>query len=429
MSKREEVLSRKFFGELEVLGNSTFRTDYVECLCSCGQVCDINFYNILDGKRTCCVWCKSPKTVKAREIKNFHHLTVIGHGKSASDLKCRCACGNIKDVTSWNLLNGTTKTCGCGYGTTTNTQECLKRKTFGRYSVLSPTENRSGYVNCKCDCGTLKEVSANSLIRGDSNSCGCLGAEIISKLRKDSASMKVGQKYFSSKGEIMVITEYVDCDNVLVKFPNGFIAKASAGNIRDGEVRNVYSKSVCGVGYVGEGVYTSKDKSYTHWVHMMSRCYSDNYHDTYQDATVDKEWHNYQTFAGWFFKNWKGNSDVALDKDLLYKGNKVYSSHTCQLVPQDLNNFSCTSDKIRGKLPIGVVERVYKGRITYIAQMYKEGFRNSIGEYLSKEEAFYAYKKAKEDQAKVLADKYYSKNLITCELRDSLYNYKVEITD
>ncbi len=427
-SKREEVLSRKFFGELEVLGNSSFRPDYVECLCSCGQVCNINFYNILEGKRVCCAWCKSPKTVKAREIKNFHRLTVVGHGQSSSDLKCECACGKIKDIPSLRLLNGDAKTCGCGYGRITQSDQCLQIKSFGRLQVIGKDE-KAGRLKCICECGKVTTPTAHQLISGEVKSCGCLGGELAAERARNKGTMKVGQTYVSNSGDKVEVVEYIDCDNVFIRFPDGYVGKASAGNIRKGEIRNPYTKVVCGVGFMGEGNYDSKNKAYTHWNHMMQRCYTDNYGDTYTEAFVADTWHNYQNFAKWFETNWVGNSDVALDKDILIKGNKCYSPDTCCLVPENLNNFTCKADAIRGELPIGVRSRDYPEYTRYQAVMYKYGKLVHLGEFSSIKSAFQKYKEEKEKHAKILADKYFSQKLINLKTKNALYNYTVEVTD
>lgn len=64
----------------------------------------------------------------------------------------------------------------------------LTGQKFGRWTVLSRAGNRVNQKsvtvmwNCKCDCGTEKPVSGNSLISGKSKSCGCLNKEIISDL-------------------------------------------------------------------------------------------------------------------------------------------------------------------------------------------------------------------------------------------------------
>lgn len=44
----------------------------------------------------------------------------------------------------------------------------------------------------------------------------------------------------------------------------------------------------------------------------------------------------------------------ALDKDILVKGNKIYSPETCCFVPQEINNLFTKRKSCRGTLPIGV---------------------------------------------------------------------------
>lgn len=67
----------------------------------------------------------------------------------------------------------------------------LTGKTFGRLTVLGPSELRQRadgrnkrFWLCLCDCGVEKYIPGNSLNTGRTSSCGCLQAEVISKLRK-----------------------------------------------------------------------------------------------------------------------------------------------------------------------------------------------------------------------------------------------------
>jgi len=60
----------------------------------------------------------------------------------------------------------------------------LTNQTFGRWTVLKRREptgrrgnDRGAYWWCLCDCGTKKLVSSGRLIRGGSQSCGCLAIE------------------------------------------------------------------------------------------------------------------------------------------------------------------------------------------------------------------------------------------------------------
>ena len=65
-------------------------------------------------------------------------------------------------------------------------------KRFGRLIVLEDTGRRTKHRrviwNCKCDCGTLLEVSSGNLSSGNTQSCGCLvsyGEEYIAKILGD----------------------------------------------------------------------------------------------------------------------------------------------------------------------------------------------------------------------------------------------------
>ena len=55
----------------------------------------------------------------------------------------------------------------------------LVKKRFGKLVVLDyckkpdHVKNRSVWVNCKCDCGTIKPISKHSLVNKKTRSCGC----------------------------------------------------------------------------------------------------------------------------------------------------------------------------------------------------------------------------------------------------------------
>ena len=83
---------------------------------------------------------------------------------------------------------------------------------FGRWLVESRAENdKDGNArwNCVCDCGTRRVVSAHSLRRGRSQSCGCLQRDIVKRnstkhgcvsAAKDSAEYKLYNVWRSMRG-------------------------------------------------------------------------------------------------------------------------------------------------------------------------------------------------------------------------------------
>lgn len=186
-----------------------------------------------------------------------------------------------------------------------------------------------------------------------------------------------------------------------------------------------------GVGYLGVGEHKAKvagkmTKKYNTWHNMLRRCYSEKYHSlkpTYKDCLVDERWYNFQTFAKWYEENYV--EGYTLDKDILIKGNKVYSPETCCFVPIEINTLFVKGGKIRGLYPIGV--RVIGDK--FQSRLSISGKHTHLGTFSTPEEAFESYKVAKEHQIKKLAIEYYSLGKIPLKLYKTMYNYKVEIND
>lgn len=173
---------------------------------------------------------------------------------------------------------------------------------------------------------------------------------------------------------------------------------------------------------------------YRNWSRMLERCYSSSYlkkNPTYQDCEVEPFLLSFTNFYH-FIRRLNGFGEVdengkpfQLDKDLLVKGNKTYSVDTICFVPQEINSFLTSKVQARGIHPIGVsFNKIY---LKYQSQISENGKLRVIGYYNTPEEAFYAYKTAKEDQAKHLARKWFGK--IDERVYLALYNYEVNIDD
>lgn len=101
--------------------------------------------------------------------------------------------------------------------------------------------------------------------------------------------------------------------------------------------------SVYGIGY-----YTKKSKNtkamYA-FKNMIERCYSEKFiihRPSYINATVCKEWLNFNNFELWFNKNYiKG---WQLDKDIL-STTAQYSSKNCIFIPSYINNIILNTTK------------------------------------------------------------------------------------
>lgn len=186
-------------------------------------------------------------------------------------------------------------------------------------------------------------------------------------------------------------------------------------------------KPVFGVG-VNDMINMTRSDAYMTWFQMLNRCYNENSttHNRYIDCEVAKEWHTLSNFYEWFKDPSNGyKKGYCLDKDILFKGNRIYSPKTCCFVPNEINTMFQNSASIRGKYPIGV-QRV-KGKYTASFNCY--GKFTHIGYFNMPEEAFIAYKNAKEAYIKEVATDYYNQGKITKRVYDAMMQYKVEITD
>ena len=250
--------------------------------------------------------------------------------------------------------------------------------------------------------------------------------------KKDERLNKVG---YNNNGERMVIVRYGNANDIDIQFDDGVIVeRRQYDEFKTGRIKNPMTPSVYGVGFIGKGRFKAYDgngkptKCHTVWKSMHTRCYDPKYHEkeqSYKNCTVCEEWHNYQVYAKWHDENYYevDNELMALDKDILCKGNKIYSPENCVFVPQSINNLFIKSDKSRGKYPIGVNKKGNK----FQARLNKDNKHIHLGTYDTVEEAFLAYKKAKEAYIKEMAEKY--KGKIDHRAYEALMNYEVEITD
>lgn len=120
---------------------------------------------------------------------------------------------------------------------------------------------------------------------------------------------------------------------------------------------------------------------------------------------------------------------MCLDKDILIKGNKIYSSETCMFVPQTINTLFVKCDKARGESVIGTSPKngKYQVQCWLINPETGKSKQEFLGYYETQEKAFEIYKYYKERNIKQVAD--YYKDLIPERLYNAMYNYEVEITD
>lgn len=241
---------------------------------------------------------------------------------------------------------------------------------------------------------------------------------------------KIGQKFTTNEGYEIEIVDYITSTNCTIAFNDGTVLKNKAYNdIKRGQIKNPARIIKLGVGYIGIGDFSSTKHlaAYKKWYNMLNRSYNDTKQfKSYKDVTVCEEWHNFQVFADWFYDNYNSAymQKWQLDKDILFKGNKLYSPENCAFVPQEINSLFLKSNGTRGLTPVGTSIT----RNARYAAKYKRGNKIvCLGTFDTPEEAFQAYKIAKEEYIKEVADEW--RPLITPETYQALINYKIEITD
>ena len=231
------------------------------------------------------------------------------------------------------------------------------------------------------------------------------------------------------------VVKYNNAKDVKIQFLNtGFETTVELGSIRNGYVKDPYSPSVYGVGVLGtkypSTVNGAQTKEYVLWQSMLKRCYSTTLkkkYPTYEGCEASENFKSYEYFYEWCYKQIGfGNQGWHLDKDLLVKGNKVYSEDSCVFIPQEINSLLIKSNTSRGEYLIGVYW--HNTNKAFKAQVRKnKGKSEHLGFFKTELEAFNAYKEAKESFVKEQAEKW--KGKIDERAYNALMKYEVNIND
>lgn len=124
-------------------------------------------------------------------------LEFVGRNKYNIRLvRCKCDCGNVKDVRLDHLRSGSSKNCGCSrlvdyVGIRNGWLVILESVGVCPYGQM---------VRCKCDCGGEVITRAMSVISGNTQSCGCL----VSAANEEIAKWLKSNRYKFER-------EYRDC--------------------------------------------------------------------------------------------------------------------------------------------------------------------------------------------------------------------------
>lgn len=221
MGKYVEIEPGTKFGKLTVIERAPdrivkrgYHRGQFHCLCNCGREVDVDASKLKNGHtRSCgCLHNGGQYGLIDRVGQVFGKLTVLERaedhisegGQRYAQWKCRCQCGRETTVRAIRLTTGHTKTCGyCLLNEKYQDRIFIKESgnkaidltglTFGRLTVTGPADPHftpSGYQRvcwfAACSCGNPKpvRVMANALLRGTTQSCGCLRKEINSEAHR-----------------------------------------------------------------------------------------------------------------------------------------------------------------------------------------------------------------------------------------------------
>lgn len=244
---RKIDLTGQKFGNLLVLKKDeqkmTERTEkdkkaYWICECQCYKkgIISVSTSDLKRGRKTHCQYCPGKNMDDLRGEK-FGKLTPLYIDRDIDQSKksqnrtywmCQCDCGQYKSVAAYDLKRGHTKSCGC-YNE--KFKDLIKEK-FGLLTVIEYDKEKSlqykhSWWKCLCECGNIKSVSQQNLLKGSILSCGCKRiskGELKIKEILDKHQYSYEQEYsfknknlpflrfdfaiFNNKNEIIALIEY-----------------------------------------------------------------------------------------------------------------------------------------------------------------------------------------------------------------------------
>jgi hypothetical protein len=140
----------------------------------------------------------------------------------------------------------------------------------------------------------------------------------------------------------------------------------------------------------------------------------------YEGCTLSEEFEDFQYFTNWHREQVGYESqDFALDKDLLFSGNKMYHPDRCLLIPRSLNTWAVASKSKRGPYPQGVTasgegrNQPFAVRVKDVLETGRRG--KFVGRYYTVAAAVDAYCKEKDRQAMRWVERFKNKEFTVDE--------------
>ena len=246
---------------------------------------------------------------------------------------------------------------------------------------------------------------------------------------------RLGNRIKNFQGSWMEIIAYRKASDIDVKFDSGYIAShVMYRNFILGNIRDRLFPSVLNVGIIGVGKYSqaTHKKIYAVWEHILNRCYGQKDREKqrpYVNCEMCDEWKNFQNFAFWYENNYFEipGEKMCVAKDLLKRGNKIYSPETCCILPNCINVAMVTKHNNKRQnecLSDGVYLYYLKGdknKKYYAANNYSIDGKKKTKLFHTESEAYDYFVNGKERRIKEFAELY--KRYLPHNTYNALYKY------
>lgn len=248
----------------------------------------------------------------------------------------------------------------------------------------------------------------------------------------------LGKTFKMEDGSIVKIIAYRKSRSLTVEFlDTGYILNTRLSRVKLGKLKDRLKPSVKGVGIIGlDKISTARKhhREYALWDGMLDRCYNEitqKKQKAYNGCSVSDDFLFYPNFKKWCNEQIGFNSvdefgrSFNLDKDILFKNNKIYSPQTCCFVPSEINAIMASCKRDKGSTMVGTA---YDKKLKkYRSAITREGVKTHLGCFEKEIDAFMVYKVEKEAHIKLVAEKW--KNEIDIRVYEALISHQVETTD
>lgn len=178
-------LTDKVFDKLTVLEKAPSRARHVywKCQCECGNIVEVSAESLRRNMpHDCgCVKLQLQKEKEQAKENKLNYLVGKRFGKLVVEArteerknnsivwKCKCDCGNYKNVPTHLLTSNHTQSCGCLVREVQGND--ITNQRFGKLIALYPCDYKKASStsivwHCRCDCGNECDVTSSNLRTG-----------------------------------------------------------------------------------------------------------------------------------------------------------------------------------------------------------------------------------------------------------------------